>query len=73
MYQFLKNELKISSRLNLGFGLLLLLVVVLGGLALQSIAILTNLMQTINEHPLQVIDEVQQAKNNLVSIQRDRR
>ncbi|MGZ4978025.1 MAG: response regulator, partial [Methylobacter sp.] len=73
MYQFLKNELKISSRLNLGFGLLLLLVVVLGGLALQSIATLTNLMQTINEHPLQVIDEVQQAKNNLVTIQRDRR
>ncbi|MGZ5027150.1 MAG: response regulator [Methylobacter sp.] len=73
MYQFLKNELKISSRLNLSFGLLLLLVILMGGLAMQSIVTLNTLMETINNHPLLVIDEVQQAKNNLVSIQRDRR
>ncbi len=71
MYQFLKNELKISSRLTLGFSLLLLLVVLLGGLALQSIVTLSALMKSINEHPLRVIDEAQQAKTNVVTIQRD--
>ncbi len=71
MYQFLRNELKISSRLTLGFGLLLLLVVLLGGLALQSIVTLTELMNRINDHPLRVIDESQQSKTNVVAIQRD--
>lgn len=71
MYSFLINDLKISSRLTLAFSLLLVLVVVLGGLALQSIVNLTTLMNRINEHPLLVIDETQQAKTNAVSIQRD--
>ncbi|TAN48959.1 MAG: response regulator [Methylococcaceae bacterium] len=71
MYKFLINDLKISSRLSLGFGLLLLLVVLLGGLALQSIVNLTTLMNRINDHPLRVIDEAQQAKTNVVTIQRD--
>ncbi|TAK64560.1 response regulator [Methylobacter sp.] len=71
MYQFLVNNLKISSRLFLGFGLLLLLVVLLGGMALQSITTLTILMNHINDHPLKVIDEAQQGKTNVLTIQRD--
>ena len=71
MYQFLINDLKISSRLSLGFGLLLILVVLLGGLALQSIVNLTTFMNRINDHPLLVIDEAQQAKTNVVTVQRD--
>ncbi|MFI3120111.1 MAG: response regulator [Methylococcaceae bacterium] len=71
MYSFLINDLKISSRLNLAFSLLLVLVVVLGGFALQSIVNLTTLMNRINDHPLLVIDETQQAKTNAVTIQRD--
>jgi CheY-like chemotaxis protein/signal transduction histidine kinase len=71
MYQFLINNLKISSRLSLGFGLLLLLVVLLGALSLQSIVTLTTLMNNINDHPLRVIDEAQQAQTNIVTIQRD--
>lgn len=71
MYQFLINNLKISSRLSLGFGVLLLLVALLGGMALQSIVTLTTLMNHLNDHPLRVIDEAQQAKTNVITIQRD--
>ncbi len=71
MYQFLINDLKISSRLSLGFGVLLLLVAILGGMALQSIVTLSTLMNHLTDHPLRVIDEAQKAKTNVVSIQRD--
>lgn len=71
MYRYLINNLKISSRLFIGSGLLLLSVVVLGGFALQSIDIITTLTGRITNHPLRVIDEAQQAQTNVVTIQRD--
>lgn len=71
MYHYLINDIKISTRLTAAFAFLLLLVVLLGGLALQSIITLNALMGRISDHPLTVIDESQQAKNNVLAIQRD--
>lgn len=71
MYQFLVNNLKISSRLFIGFGIVLLLVGILGGIALQHVLALSSLMNRIADHPLRVIDETQQAVINIVTIQRD--
>ena len=71
MSKFLINGIKISSLLYAGFGLTLLLVVLMGGLALQNINVLTILTNRISDHPLRVIDEAQQAKTNVVTIQRD--
>ncbi len=71
MYHYLINDLKISSRLTTAFAFLLLLVVLLGGLALESTITLNALMKRISDHPLTVIYEAQQAKNNVLTIQRD--
>ncbi|QPK64768.1 response regulator [Methylomonas sp. LL1] len=71
MNRYVINELKISSRLAFGFGILLLLVAILGGLSLQHIFTLSSLMNRISDHPLRVIDETQQAITNIISIQRD--
>ncbi|QFY43861.1 response regulator [Candidatus Methylospira mobilis] len=65
------NSLKISSRLIIGFGSLLMLAGIVGGLALQSATALTTLMNLLSDHPLRVVDETQQAKIDVVSIQRD--
>lgn len=71
MYQFLINNVKISSRLTAAFAFLLLLVVLLGGLAFESINTLNDLMSLISNHPLKVIEEAQQVKIGVVTIQRD--
>lgn len=55
----------------MGFGSLLLLVGLLGGLALQSIVLIIGLMNDLSDHPLRVIDELQQAKTNILTMQRD--
>ena len=70
MTQFLLN-IKISSRLWLGFGIKMLLVAILGGLALQHIFTVSTFMTSLVEHPLRVIDETEQAQAKLLTLERD--
>jgi hypothetical protein len=46
--------MKLSGRLGLGFGLLLALVVLVGGLALWEMHVLSELNRKLYEHPFTV-------------------
>jgi CheY-like chemotaxis protein/signal transduction histidine kinase/CHASE3 domain sensor protein len=65
------NEMKISSRLTAGFGLLIILTVVMGGMALLSNAKLSGMMLSVTDHPFQVSDHAQRLRANILEIDRD--
>ncbi len=65
------NDLKISTRLMLGFGALVTLTLLMGALALHSITAIADLTTTLADHPMRVLDETQQIKTNVVTIHRD--
>jgi putative methionine-R-sulfoxide reductase with GAF domain/CHASE3 domain sensor protein len=71
MLSTLINRLRISTRLLFGFGVITLLVGVLGVAALQDVLALSSLANRLADHPLRVIDESQQALNEMALIQRD--
>ena len=62
--------MKISSRLTVGFGLLVSLTLVMGAIALYNIVSMSGLLNDIIEHPFQVLDRSQRVQTNLVK--RDR-
>ena len=65
------GRLRISTRLLFAFGAIILLVGLLGLAALQDVVALSQLTNRLVEHPLRVIDESQQALNEMALIQRN--
>ena len=70
MYFSKINDMKISSRLLAGFGLMVSLTLVMGAIALYSIGGISDLLNDLVEHPFQVLDRSQRVKTDI--IERDR-
>lgn len=65
------SHLNISSRLNAGFGLLIMLTVIMGGVTYYSINNLSGLLDNLIDHSFQVTDRAQRLKSNIIEIDRD--
>ncbi|MCK5671806.1 MAG: MCP four helix bundle domain-containing protein, partial [Spirochaetales bacterium] len=62
--------MKIGSRLGLGFGLSILITIIVGSFALYEIHILSNLVKSMYNHPLTVSNSVRDIRADIIAMHR---
>ncbi len=62
------RNMKIVTRLGLGFGAIIVLVVGLGAFSLNTMGTLAKLTENLHEHPMAVTNAAMEARGNVVSI-----
>jgi methyl-accepting chemotaxis protein len=66
-----KNNFTVRRKISLGFGVLLLLIIVLGSLAIKELASSNNRIKEIYENHLKGVQYIEQANVNLTATERD--
>jgi len=61
--------MKIGSKLSLGFGLSILITIIVGSYALYEIQILSNLVKSMYDHPFTVSNSVRDIRTDIIAMQ----